>query len=367
MNTTETMTTDYRAAAAAGLGKGATSAFSVCAGTATVTAEHDGVWVRAIVDAAPDAADATDGSLGAAPPLDGDRRGYAALAGRDIARIIGGILPAADTESSRYALGGALVEIAEGGTVQVVATDGRRLHAGHFQPAGIEGAASPIVPVAQWKAFEKAIRATLRVTGINGRKVTAAIDRGVFTITVSAHAATGGEVVSLRWLSAAGDGLITVEATALAVAGRFPRWRDCIPAGGESLAVNVAAVAGAVADYDRLHRAAVKAGKAAWKVEREERKRRRQYHGGQYRHPLGIEFHRAGMIGHGAEWSSVVPASPVPVKLDHTYVSDALAGAAAWGATVADIAATDTQSAVLMTTGEFGPRFTAVIMPLAAD
>ena len=367
MNTTETMTTDYRAAAAAGLGKKATSALSVHAGTATVTAEYDGVWVTAIMDAAPDAADGTDGSIGAAQPLEGERRGYAALAGRDIARIIGGILPAADTESSRYALGGALVDIAEGGTMQVVATDGRRLPAGHFQPAGIEGAASPIVPVAQWKAFDKAIRATLRVAGLHGRKVTAAIDRGLFQITVSAHDATGGEVVSLRWLSAAGDGLITVSATALAVAGRFPRWRDCIPSGGETLAVNVAAVAGAVADYDKLHRAAVKAGKAAWKAEQEERKRRRQYSGGEYRHPRGIDCHRAGMVGHGAEWSCVVPASPVPVKLDHAYMADALAGAAAWGAAVADIAATDKHSAVLLTTGEFGPRFTAVIMPIAAD
>lgn len=361
MSTTET-TTDLQTIAAAGLGRKATSmAITTDSGITRATATNGSVWVDVVA------------AVGDQPGQRGESIWHPASAGVNadvqfrgvgLRQIIDGIVPATDTESSRYALGGTLVEIAEGGMLNVVGTDGKRLHAGFIQPHSICGQASPIIAAEQWKALYAAIRATVRkLGGLSGKKLDAAIDAGTMRIMVGSHAATAGEVVSIYWAGAAGE----VSATALAVAGRFPRWRDCIPSGGETLAANVAAVAGAVADYDKLHRAAVKAGKAAWKAEQEERKRRRQYSGGEYRHPRGIDCHRAGMVGHGAEWSSVVPASPVPVKLDHTYMSDALAGAAAWGATVADIAATDKQSAVLLTTGEFGPRFTAVIMPLAAD
>lgn len=368
MSTTET-TTDLQTIAAAGLGRKATSmAITTASGITRATATNGSVWVDVVA------------AVGDKPGQRGESIWHPASAGVNadvqfrgvgLRQIIDGIVPATDTESSRYALGGTLVEIAEGGMLAVIGTDGKRLHAGFIQPHSIRGQASPIIAAEQWQALYAAIRATVRkLSGLTGKKLDAAIDAGTVRIMVGSHAATGGEVVSIYWYRPADfdrENIGEVSATALAVAGRFPRWRDCIPSGGETLAANVAAVAGAVADYDKLHRAAVKAGKAAWKAEQEERKRRRQYSGGEYRHPLGIECHRAGMVGHGAEWSSVVPASPVPVKLDHTYMADALAGAAAWGATVADVTASDKHSAVLLATGEFGPRFTAVIMPLAAD
>ncbi len=361
MNTAKT-TTDLQTIAAAGLGRKATSmAITTDSGITRATATNGSVWVDVVA------------MVGDKPGQRGESIWHPASAGVNadvqfrgacLRQIIDGILPATDPESSRYALGGTLVEIAEGEMLNVIGTDGKRLHAGVMQPHAICGQASPIIAAEQWKALYAAVRATVRkLGGLSGKKLDAAIDAGTVRIMVGSHQATGGEVVSIYWAGEPGE----VSATALAVAGRFPRWRDCIPSGGESLAVNVAAVADAVADYDKLHLAAVKAGKAAWKLEQEERKRRRQYSGGEYRHPLGIDCHRAGMIGRGAEWASAVPAAPVQVRLDHAYLADALAGAAAWGAAVADVTASDKHSAVLLTTGEFGERFAAVIMPLAAD
>lgn len=364
-------TTDFSAIAAAGLGRKAKRATDTLGGTTIGTATNGEVWVGISGDACPDAAPGRVGGIDPAPEYSAVVAG-ATIIGRDFRRIMAGVVPAVDTETSRYALGGTLVEIAEGGLLTVVGTDGRRLHAGHVQPVTIHGQASPIIHAGHWQAFSAAVRGVARqVCGAAGKRIDAVVDRGTVSLLVGTHQPTGGQVVVITWASSEADGhgrSIVVRAIAVALAGRFPRWRDIRPASGARLTVDVARVADAVADYAPLHRAAERAGRAAWRLEQEEKKRRRQYHGGEYRHPAGLVCNIEGMSGCGADWAAPVPATPVRVKLDHTYLADALAGAAAWGATTADVEATDDTSAVSITAGgEHGPRFLAVIMPICMD
>ncbi|MGI9178087.1 MAG: hypothetical protein ACR2IT_09555 [Pirellulales bacterium] len=366
---TTTMTAyDFRSAAAAGLGKRATTAESTAGGTAVTTASHDGTYVTIIHDAGEGAIDGTVGSLGVPAPVAGDAIAWAMISGSDLGRIVRGIVPAADTETSRYALGGTLVEIAEGSTMAVVATDGRRIHIGHLQPAAIEGTGSAIVSVDQWTAFHAAIRGTLRASGIGGRKIDAALARGTVTVRLyHHHDHADGMVVILRWLSAAADGRLTVEALALAIAGRFPRWRDVCTTGGQRLTIDAAAVAEALDDHAVAWKAAERAARAAWKAEREEAKRTRRYcpssSPGINR---AIVTGPAGIAGVAvAGWASAVPASAVPVHLDHAFVAEALAGAAAWGGGPVEVRTIDDTSPVTIEAGEYGTRFAAVIMPMA--
>lgn len=371
--TTTIQKTDLETIAAAGLGRKAKTAFDTFKGTGVGFATDGETWVEVYGDAAPDAAAGGMDGIGTNPKEQlGAVLAGATIGGRDFRRIVAGIVPATDNESSRFALGGTLLEIAEGSMLTAVGTDGRRLHVGHVQPTTIHGQAAPIVRSEHWQALAAAVRAAVRkLCGASGRRLDAVIDRGTLSILVGSHKPTGGEVVVMTWESSADDGHgrpIIVRAAALAVAGRFPRWRDIRPASGARLTVDVGRVADAVADYAPLHRAAERAGRAAWKLEQEEKKRRRQYHGGEYRHPAGLVCNVEGMSGCGADWATPVPATPVRVKLDHTYLADALAGAAAWGATTVDVDATDDTSAVSISAGgEHGPRFLAVIMPMCMD
>jgi hypothetical protein len=245
------------------------------------------------------------------------------------------------------------------------------LHAGHVQPVSISGQAAPIVHADHWSALETSIRALVKsVCGAAGRRLEAVIDRGTVGITVAVHKATGGHVVAIKWQSDAADShgrTISVTATAVALAGRFPRWRDVMVDGGQRLAIDAAAVAAAAAEFSTLHRAEEKVGKAAHKAEQAEKKTRRQPTGPDYRLDRGIDCGPAGMAGCGIVWAETIPAAPVSVRLDQRYLIDALAAAAAWSAAVVEVVGTDDRSAVTITTGEHGPRLVAVIMPLARD
>lgn len=357
------------AAAAAGLGKKArTMTVTTDSGMTRATATDGEVWVDVVAPTGETAGEV--GSIQPAPARGGctaDTR----LPGRGLRRIVAGIVPATDTESSRYALGGTMTEIAEGGMMIVVGTDGRRLHAGYLQPVSIHGQATPIIPAAVWKATMAAVRSALKAAGIKAGKLDAAIDRGELRVIVGQHKPTGGEVVSIYWK----DEGVEVGATALAVAGRFPRWRDCLPENAPAahqkpykrLTVNVAAVTTAAAEFARLHRAAERAGKATHRAAVAERKARRQPAGPDYRIERGIRVHSAGMIGRGVEWSAAVPACPVETILDQQYLIDAMDAAAVWGTREVTVAGSDDLSAVTISTGEYGEQLTAVIMPLARD
>lgn len=343
--------------AAAGLGRKAGTMTDTRHGTTFADSTNGEVWVSVVADAAADDAEGIVGSITPAPEC-GETAAAAMLSGRDLRRIIDGVVPACDTETSRYALGGTLVEIAEGSMLNVIGTDGRRLHAGHVQPVSISGQAAPIVHAGHWSALEASIRALVKsVCGATGRRLEAVIDRGTVGITVAVHRATGGHVVAIKWQSDAADShgrTISVTATAVALAGRFPRWRDVMVEGGQRLAIDATAVAAAAAEFSALHRA-------------EEKKTRRQPTGPDYRLDRGIDCGPAGMAGCGIVWAETIPAAPVSVRLDQRYLVDALAAAAAWSAVVVEVVGTDKHSAVTITTGEHGPRLVAVIMPLSAD
>jgi hypothetical protein len=356
------------AAAAAGLGKKArTMTITTANGMTRATANAGEVWVDVI---------AATGEMayetGVIPPRPA-AAGCTAdvkLPGHGLRRIVDGIVTATDTDSSRYALGGTLVEIAEGCMLNVIGTDGKRLHAGFLQPSSIHGQAAPIVAAGQWEAAIASVRAVLRATGVKAGRVNQTIDRGELRIMVGTHAGSGGEVVQVWWT---GSG-IEVGATALAVAGRFPRWRDCLPENAPAayqkpihrLTVDVAVVAAEVAEFIPLHRAAEKAGKAAHKAAQAEKKARRQPTGPAYQIDRGIRVHAAGMIGRGVEWVAAVPTCPVEVILDQRFLADAMTAAESWSMT-ADVCGSDGISAITIETGDCGERFTAVIMPMAAD
>lgn len=358
----KTMTANLADVAAAGLGrKASTMTITTDSGTTRGTATNGETWVDVIAATGEPAG--TVGSITPAPVRHGVTAD-AVLCGRELRRIVAGIVPATDTESSRYALGGTLVEVAEGAVLFVVGTDGRRMHIGRVQPISVHGQAAPIVPAAQWEALDAAVRAAVRrIAGVSGAKLAAAIDRGTVRIMVGTHKPTGGEVVTITW---AGDG-VEVQAHSVAVQGRFPRWRDVQPKAGATLTASVDAVAEALDAYRPVYRAAEKAARAAWKADREEKKRQRRYHGGDFLFPVGVDCSPESITGCGAEWSRPVPVTPVAVRLDHAYLADAFAAAAAWGVASVTVGGSDSISAVTVSTGEYGGQFDAVIMPLAND
>lgn len=372
MNTTTTTngTEELAAAVRAGIGRSAAVAISTAGGLTYAAAADDQVTVEVIADATAGEPDGTSGPAPVRLTPDAVTAG-AQFPGRCLRQIVAAAVPATDTESSRYALGGTLVEVAEGSTLNVIGTDGRRMHCLHLQPSHMTGQAAVIVHAGQWQAFAATVRAAVRrVFGSTGRKLDATIDRGSFTIDIGLHRTTGGSIVRLAWTSAAADPRLTVRAEALALEGRFPRWLDVltqmpsIEAGG--MPIDADAVAAAVAEFRGLHRAAEKAGRDAWMAEplpAGARKRK----AGEYRHDRGVFVSAEGMVGRGCDWSSAVPAAPRRVCLDPRFLADALDGAAAIGKTVEVFAGRETQPAVIVAGGHCGERLVAVLMPMLAD
>lgn len=284
------------------------------------------------------------------------------LGGSALRRILA-VSAACDVESSRYALGGTLAEIAEGATLAVIATDGKRMHIGHLQPSAISGQASPIVKVEQWQALGAAVRASVRgMLGRGGRRIDATIDAGSLVLVVRAWPETGGDVVEATWLSACGG--VAVRSVAPAIQGRFPRWRDVVPDMAiEPMAIDAAAVAAAAAECRAVHRTAERAARAAYMAEPVARGGRARKPG-RYVHPRGVIVSTTGMVGRGCEWTSAVPVTAVPVCIDPAYLVEALEGAAAWGGDVVTQCADDISPVTVSTSAEFGPRFVAVLMPM---
>ena len=356
------------AALRGGLGKKAAIGFNVTGPTTIGTAATDSITVEIIADT-PEGVD--DGATGVCGSMTIDAAAASAqITGRDLRRIVAGIVPATDTETSRYALGGTLVEIEQGSMLAVVGSDGRRMHVGHLQPSHIAGQTAVIVHADHWRALSATLRgAVRRILGLTGRKLDAAIDRGLVSIDVGRHAPTGGDVVRLAWSSSSDDGRLTVVATALALAGRFPRWRDILPQlpTGTGLTIDADAVADAVADFRAAHKAAEKAGLEAYMAEPPAAPRYRARKPGEYRHPQGLTLSAGGMTGRGCEWTSTVPAAPARVTVDPAYLADALDGAAAWSGDVVVRAADEIHAVRLDAGDEYGPRFLGVIMPMVID
>lgn len=130
--------------------------------------------------------------------LPADAEAFAVLQARPLVDALSLVRQATDVESSRYALGGVLLEC-NAPDLDVVATDGRRLLWSRCQAESVAGKASLVIPGDAVGAIVQVLAsaASVRITR------------------------TASEVV------VAGDNGVTVSARLLE--GRFPRWRDIIP------------------------------------------------------------------------------------------------------------------------------------------
>jgi len=288
----------------------------------------------------------------------------AALNWRQVEQIVGAVVPAADTETSRYALGGTLIDCREGSMLTVVATDGRRLHAAYLQPASIAGETPDhcVVPADAWSRLATVTRAAVRlIRGLAGKALAADLRRGATTVE------TDGTVMRLVW----GHGDLSVTVTARLIQGRFPRWRDVVgpaTAGNDGIVVEVDTMAAEVAEFSRRHRAEVATAKAAWTAAAAVAKQQRRHHA-PFAHDRGVWVGPEGMEGRGAAFVNRVRSAPARVCLDHGFLADALAAAALFSpSSTAVVQATDALSAVAIGKGiEAGERVVVVMMPLAID
>ena len=226
---------------------------------------------------------------------------------------------ATDSESSRYALGGVLVELSGGGVI-AVGTDGRRLAKmeGPAVAAGVSPAdVQPIVPARAMQLIERCL-------GGADTPVQIAVHPSEILVK------TGPTTISARL-----------------VEGRFPRWRDVFPERPEALQIGM--LAGPL--LAAVRQAAI--------VTSEQSK--------------GVDFaFEAGQLvlsGRSAESGEsriempIDHAGPtVQIKMDPRFVSDFLR--VLDGAVSVTVELTDGQSACVCRTDD---GYGYVIMPLAAD
>jgi hypothetical protein len=304
------------------------------------------------------------GNVADAPTMSDRRTFAAALSWRQVEQVVGAVVPASDTESSRYALGGTQIECREGSMFTVVATDGRRLHAAHLQPANIIGETPQycVVPADAWRRLATVTRAAVKsVRGLAGKALAADLLRGAVTVE------TDGTVVRLVW----GHGDLSVMISTRLIEGRFPRWRDVVEPATENvggIVVDVDTMAAEVAEFSRLHRAEVATAKAAWTAAAAVAKQQRKYHA-PFTHDRGLWVGPDGMEGRGATFANQVRSAPARVCLDHAFLADAIAAVEMFSPSgTAVVQATDASSAVVIGKGvEAGERVVAVMMPLAID
>ena len=363
MNTTETLPTIAALKTARGRMCGLT--VDRTGGRMISTTTDGDIWAT-ISSPGDGGLEATETHARAVPPAPvmGPATFAAALNWRQVGQIVGAVVPATDTESSRYALGGTLIDCREGSMLAVVATDGKRLHAAHLQPANIIGETPEhcVVPADAWRRLETVTRAAVRlVRGLAGKALAADLRRGAVTVE------TDGTVVRLVW----GHGDLSVVVVTKLIAGRFPRWRDIVEpatAGAPGIVVDVDTMAAEVAEFSRRHKADVATAKAAWTAAAAVAKQQRRYHA-PFAHDRGLWVGPEGMEGRGAAFVNRVRSAPARVCLDHDFLADALAAVEMFGPSgTAVVRATDALSAVAIGNGaEAGERVVVVMMPLAID
>ena len=235
------------------------------------------------------------------------------------ARAIKGVAYAADTESSRFALGAVLVDVqADPQIVTLVATDGRRLCTVEMEHDLAVDDSQTLVPS--------------RVMAILSRLAGNDADGSVqLEATKDALLATiGGTTVTARLTD-----------------GRFPKWRDVIPADGAEPSTVTAA--------DLLS-----ATRAAAIVTTESSK------GVQYTFSKdGLHLHgQSSECGESSVTCDLVECGHAcSVKLDPVFVSQWLTGLPPDGEPTVSVQATDAGSAVVLRCEDY----TGVIMPLAVD
>ena len=344
--------------------------------TATATDMENVVTITTAGDGGPDGWQlvGVEGDAGDFPRFKADTiaspTGAATIIYRDLRRIVTGIVPAADTESSRYALGGINVEVAEGGMLHAVATDGRRMHYATVQPTAITGQAVALVGASTWTTFDAVIRATARKllghrTGLEKHL------RGT-DVVIAFGTDAGRGVVVMTWHDDSGT---TVTIRARLVEGRFPRWREILAAdaiNGPAVGFDGPSMVAAMDDVQRLHRAAWLEKRAAMvaaaSTNREALQKARAY----VMH-RGATFGPSGVIACGFSWSRTIPAAAAEVILDPRFVGEAVDAAVTFGDDEVELRVAHddvARSPVAIVVGghrpgEAGPGFTAVIMPMA--
>ena len=225
---------------------------------------------------------------------------------------------ATDNESSRYALGGVLLELSPEGVI-AVGTDGRRLAKmqGPVTQRGAPAAAQPIVPARAMQLIERCL-------GAADAPVLVASDAHEIVIK------SGPTTISARLVS-----------------GRFPRWRDVFPDRPD--AVRVSLVTGPF--LAAVRQAAIVTSEQSKGVDF-------SFEPGQL-----VLSGRSAESGESRVERPRDPAgSTVRIKLDPRFMSDFLRTLDA-GTTVA-VEITDPQSACVCQTED---GYGYVIMPLAAD
>ena len=142
-------------------------------------------------------------------------RPIAHLPGDQFVRLMRSVKSATDADSSRYALAGVLLEF-KAGILSMVATDGRRLHASEAEIDQAVDDSTTIVP-------RRVIDVILSIVG-----------NGMGSLQLEANrtevmAEIGGTILTARLLE-----------------GRFPKWRDIVPAEQPATTVGVAQLLEAV-------------------------------------------------------------------------------------------------------------------------
>ena len=226
---------------------------------------------------------------------------------------------ATDSESSRYALGGVLVEMAPGAVI-AVGTDGRRLARMQGPAESREGGigdAQPIVPA-------RAMQLVERCLGGADQPVQLAVRGSEILVK------TGGTTISARLVD-----------------GRFPRWRDVFPDRPDATRVQL--VAGPL--LAAVRQAAIVTSEQSKGVD------------------FSFEPGQLVLTGRSAESGESRVELPIDhsgatvrIKLDPRFMSDFLRVLDPGAAVTVEL--TDAQSACVCTTED---GYGYVIMPLAAD
>ena len=130
------------------------------------------------------------------------------LPGDQFVRLMRSVKCATDTDSSRYALGGVLLEF-RGGILSMVSTDGRRLHASEAEIDQAVDDSSTIVP-------RRVIDVILAIVGSGMGSLQLECNK------TEVMAEIGGTILTARLLE-----------------GRFPKWREIVPAEQPATTVGV--------------------------------------------------------------------------------------------------------------------------------
>jgi len=235
----------------------------------------------------------------------------------EFCRAVRAVEHSTDNESSRYALGAVLVEVADG-VVTFVGTDGRRLSAAECEHDLAVDDSQTLVP-----GRVMSILARL-AGGLAEDSVQLEADANTLMATIGSHTVT-----------------------AQLTQGRFPRWRDVIPADGPEPTTVLAAEL-----LSATRAAAIVASEAS--------------RGVQYTFTAeGLHLHgQSAECGQSSVTCEIVEAGHAcTVKLDPVFVREWLQGLPADGEPTVSVQAKDKASAVVMR----ADSYTGVIMPLDTE